>query len=190
MAGGRPMTGMTAPRADESLAALLAAGDPASPAFVVPDGGQALTYAQTADRIETLAGRLAAAGVRRGDRVALALPNGPDIVQLLLAITLLGAAAAPLNPAYTASEFTFFLEDIAPRTVLLPASHPAAAVTAAAATGTELLTVQAAADGSPGLFNAGPPVEPAPSFERGGPDDVAVVLHTSGTTSRPKETSA
>src|ERR1022692_4563850 len=159
MAGGRPMTGMTAPRADESLAALLAAGDPASPAFVVPDGGQALTYAQTADRIETLAGRLAAAGVRRGDRVALALPNGPDIVQLLLAITLLGAAAAPANPASTA----------------------------AAATGTELLTVQAAADGSPGLFSAGTPVEPAPSFERGGPDDVAVVLHTSGTTSRPKQ---
>src|ERR1035438_1727264 len=57
MAGGRPMTGVTAPRADESLAALLAAGDPASPAFVVPDGGQALTYAQTADRIETLSAR-------------------------------------------------------------------------------------------------------------------------------------
>ena len=181
------MTGVTAPRADESLAALLAAGDPASPAFVVPDGGQALTYAQTADRIETLAGRLAAAGVRRGDRVALALPNGPDIVQLLLAITLLGAAAAPLNPAYTDAEFTFFLQDIAPRKFLISASHPAAAATAAAATGTELLTVQAAADGSPGLFSAGTPVEPAPSFERGGPDDVAVVLHTSGTTSRPKQ---
>ena len=181
------MTGATPQRADESLGALLARGDPARPAFVVPDGGQALTYAQVTDRIETLAGRLAAAGVRRGDRVALALPNGPDIVQLLLAITVLGAAAAPLNPAYTDSEFTFFLQDIAPRKFLIPASLPAAAATAAQATATEVLTVEATADGPPGLLMAGTQLQAATSFERGGPDDVAVVLHTSGTTSRPKQ---
>jgi acyl-CoA synthetase (AMP-forming)/AMP-acid ligase II len=181
------MNAGTPQAAHESLAALLAGADPVRPAFIVPDVGQVLTYAQVADRIETLAGRLAGAGVQRGDRVALALPNGPDFVQLLLAITALGAAAAPLNPAYTASEFTFFLEDIAPRTVLLPASLPAAAMTAAQATATRVLTVEAAADGPPALLAAGCPVRPATPFERGGPDDVAVVLHTSGTTSRPKQ---
>jgi acyl-CoA synthetase (AMP-forming)/AMP-acid ligase II len=181
------MTEETARPADEPLSALLAGAAPSRPAFIVPEDSQVLTYAQVADGIETLAGRLAAAGIRRGDRVALTLPNGPGFVQLLLAITLLGAAAAPLNPAYTESEFTFFLTDIAPRLFLIPDSRPAAAASAAAATGTTVLTVGADGDGPPDLLVAGEPVRAAMSFERGGPDDVAVVLHTSGTTSRPKQ---
>ena len=107
----------------EPLTALLAHPEPSRPALVVPDTGQALTYGQLAARVETLSQRLAGLGVRRGDRVALALPNGPDIVLLLLAITALGAAAAPLNPAYTEREFGFFLGDIAPRLMLIPASR-------------------------------------------------------------------
>jgi len=181
-----PMTGER-PQAAESLGALLAHGDSARSALIVPDNGQVLSYAELTDRIETLAGRLAAAGVRRGDRVALALPNGPDLVQLLLAIIALGAAAAPLNPAYTASEFGFFLQDIAPRKFLIPASRPAAAVSAADATATELVAVEVTADGPAELLVGGTAVRSVASFERGGPDDVAVVLHTSGTTSRPKQ---
>src|SRR5258707_8328574 len=170
-----------------SLSALLARGEPSRPAFIVPDGGQVLTYAQVAARVETLAERLAGAGVRRGDRVALTPPNGPDFVLLLLAITVLGAAAAPLNPAYTQTEFAFFLADIAPRLFLIPARGPAAAAAAVAATATTVLTVEAAEDGPPGLLAAGTAAAPQRSFEPGGPDDVAVVLHTSGTTSRPKQ---
>jgi acyl-CoA synthetase (AMP-forming)/AMP-acid ligase II len=173
--------------ADEPLSALLAQAAPARPAFIVPETGQVLTYAQVSGRIEALAGCLAAAGIRRGDRVALTLPNGPDFILLLLAITALGAAAAPLNPAYTESEFTFFLTDIAPSLFLIPASRPAAAVSAADATATPAGTVEAADDGPPGLLVSGRRARPQPSFERGGPDDVAVVLHTSGTTSRPKQ---
>ena len=173
--------------ADEPLSALLAQAAPSRPAFIVPETGQVLTYAQVSGRIEALAGCLAAAGIRRGDRVALTLPNGPDFILLLLAITALGAAAAPLNPAYTESEFTFFLTDIAPSLFLIPASRPAAAVSAAGATATPAGTVEAADDGPPGLLVSGRRARPQPSFERGGPDDVAVVLHTSGTTSRPKQ---
>jgi oxalate---CoA ligase len=183
------MTEGTSRASDEPLSALLAHGEPARPAFVVPDGGQVLTYARVAAGIEALAQRLAGAGVRRGDRVALTLPNGPDFVLLLLAITALGAAAAPLNPAYTQAEFDFFLTDIAPRLFLIPASRPAAAADAAAGTQTPVLTVGAAGDdGPPELLDAaGATVSPRRSFEAGGPDDVAVVLHTSGTTSRPKQ---
>jgi oxalate---CoA ligase len=183
------MTEGTSRASDEPLSALLAHGEPARPAFVVPDGGQVLTYARVAAGIEALAQRLAGAGVRRGDRVALTLPNGPDFVLLLLAITALGAAAAPLNPAYTQAEFDFFLTDIAPRLFLIPASRPAAAADAAAGTQTPVLTVAAAGDdGPPELLDAaGATVSPRRSFEAGGPDDVAVVLHTSGTTSRPKQ---
>ncbi len=191
--GSHPMTGghshsMTeAAVPAEPLTELLARGEPDRPALIVPDSGEVLTYAQLAARIEALAQRLAGLGVRRGDRVALSLPNGPDFVLLLLAITVLGAAAAPLNPAYTETEFGFFLTDIDPRLMLVPASGATAASAAAAATATTLLAVRAADDGPPELLAGGQPAAPQRSFEPGGADDVAVVLHTSGTTSRPKQ---
>src|SRR5215469_1033180 len=176
------------PTAGEPLINLVVHRDPARPALIVPDSGQALSYGQLATRVETLARRLAGLGVRRGDRVALALPNGSDIVLLLLAITALGAAAAPLNPAYTETEFSFYLGDIAPRLVLIPAAGVAAASAAADAASTRLILVQAADDGPPELLSADGVVgAPGRSFESGGPDDVAFVLHTSGTTSRPKQ---
>jgi len=181
------MAEAAAPAAGETLDALFGGGQPAHPAFVVPDDGQVLSYAEMADRVETLAGRLAAAGVGRGDRVALTLPNSPDFVQLLLAITLLGAAAAPLNPAYTGPEYTFYLEDVAPRLLLMQAGMPPAATAAAAATGTTVLGVADVAGGPPDLLRYGEPVSGRAGFARGTPDDVAIVLHTSGTTSRPKQ---
>jgi oxalate---CoA ligase len=184
---GRLMTEKAGTARAEPLSALLSRGAPSGQAFVVPDDGQILNYGQVADRIEALAARLAGAGVRRGDRVALAMPNCPDLVLLFLAITALGAAAAPLNPAYTESELRFFLGDIQPRYFLLPLGRPGAAASAAEATSTEVLTVEAGDGGAPELLAAGRVVKSARSFERGGPDDVAVVLHTSGTTSRPKQ---
>jgi len=153
----------------------------------VPETGQSLTHGQLATRVETLAQRLAGLGVRRGDRVALALPNGPDIVLLLLAITALGAGAAPLNPAYTEPEFSFYLGDIGPRLMLIPASGTAAAEAAAGAAGITLVSVRAAEDGPPDLLTPGGVAGAPHSFEAGGPDDVAFVLHPSGTTSRPKQ---
>src|SRR5215469_17242194 len=181
------MTDETGRAAGESLAALLGGGDSDHPALIVPDSGEVLTYAQAATRVEALAQQLAGLGVRRGDRVALALPNGPDVVLLLLAITALGAGAAPLNPAYTQSEYEFFLTDIAPRLMLIPASGATAATAAAAATATMLLGVKPAEDGPPELLADGQASNLQRPFEPGSPDDVAVVLHTSGTTSRPKQ---
>jgi oxalate---CoA ligase len=175
-------------RPAEPLAALLAQRVPTRAALIVPETGQALTYAQLATRVETLARRLAGLGVNRGDRVALVLPNGPDIVLLLLAITALGAAAAPLNPAYTETEFGFYLGDISPRLMLVPASGVAAASAAADAAVTTVVAVVPVADGPPELrTSSGGASGLARSFEPGGPDDVAFVLHTSGTTSRPKQ---
>jgi oxalate---CoA ligase len=171
--------------AGESLAALLAGGEAGHPALIVPDSGEVLTYTQVAARVEALAQRLAGLGVRRGDRVALALPNGPDVVVLLLAVTALGAAAAPLNPAYTATEYQFFLTDIAPRLMLIPASGAAAAT--AAATGITEIGVRPTGDGPPELLADGQAATLQRAFEPGSPEDVALILHTSGTTSRPKQ---
>jgi oxalate---CoA ligase len=172
-------------QAGETLSAILE--HPDRPALVVPEDNQVLTYGQLADRVQSLAGSLSAAGVGRSDRVALALPNGPDMVQVLLAITALGAAAAPLNPGYTLSEYLFYLGDIAPKLFLLPASRPAAAVGAAEQCSVTVAAVEPGQDGPPVLSVAGKELAQGPSIECGQPDDVGVVLHTSGTTSRPKQ---
>ena len=180
------MEATNAGKAGEALAALLERGEATRAAFVSPEDGRLVTYAQAARRIDTLAGRLAAAGVGKGDRVALALSNSPDFVQLLLAVTALGAAAAPLNPAYTEDEFTFYLQDIAPRFLLLP-SRLDAAERAARDAGTPVVTVVGREGGPPDLVSGGQAIEQPLSYEPGEPDDVAIVLHTSGTTSRPKQ---
>jgi oxalate---CoA ligase len=185
-AAGSPTAADGVPARGEVLADLLAAGEPSSPALVIPEDGAVLTYAQVASRVEALARRLAAFGVRRGDRVALSLPNGPDVVLLLLAITALGAAAAPLNPAYTEPETAFYLGDVEPRLLLVPAGG-AAAASAAADAGITLLGVKPSAAGPPELTGRDRPAVPQRLPEAGGPDDVALVLHTSGTTSRPKQ---
>jgi acyl-CoA synthetase (AMP-forming)/AMP-acid ligase II len=174
----------------EPLSALLDHGSPRSTAFVTPEDGRTQDYAQVAEAVETLAGRLAAAGVQRGDRVGMTLPNGPEFVLLLFAAAQLGAAAAPLNPAYTQSEFTFYLEDIAPRLLLVSGTGPQAAVAAAGPLSIPVIELAIGTDGPPDLIVDGAPVRAAavPSgSERGDADDIALVLHTSGTTSRPKQ---
>jgi len=196
---------MAADRADDRLIALLEGGMSEHIALRGADDGETTTYAQLAERVEVLAGRLASAGVGCGDRVALALPNSPEFVEVLLAITAVGAAAAPLNPAYTVDEFRFYLDDISPRVLLLPPGRLAAA--RAAALAMERTAAPGATEGGARDTSAGPAVvelTPRPGdapgltidgreivdrrrFDAGGPDDVALVLHTSGTTSRPKQ---
>jgi oxalate---CoA ligase len=154
-------------------------------ALRVPETDARITYGELADDVLALAGRLHGLGIRRGDRVALALPNGPALVELLLAIMVLGAAAAPLNPAYAREEYAFYLEDLAPRLLLLPAGEIAAA-RAAKPDGTRVIDV-ATGDGRVDLLDEGRQAGESGIFEPARSDDVALLLHTSGTTSRPKQ---
>jgi acyl-CoA synthetase (AMP-forming)/AMP-acid ligase II len=139
------------------------------PALVEAETGATTTFEELAGEIEAVAGRLAALGVERGDRVALVLPDGPQFVRHLLAVNLIGATAAPLNPAYTRDEFAFYLDDLQPKLILLPPGEQPAAREAATAPVVDEL-----------------PDRTAP-FERAEPEDIALLLHTSGTTSRPKQ---
>ncbi|MGI9004824.1 MAG: AMP-binding protein [Streptosporangiaceae bacterium] len=180
------MTGPT-PAAGETLNAILDHDGSSRPALIVPDDGQVLSYGQLARNVAQLAGGLAAAGAQRGDRIAFTLPNGPDVIQILLAVTAIGAAAAPLNPAYTSSEYEFYLTDIRPRLLLMPASRPAAAVAAAGSGSVPVLGIRAGDAGPPVLVDGETEVTPAGGFEPAQPGDAGVVLHTSGTTSRPKQ---
>jgi acyl-CoA synthetase (AMP-forming)/AMP-acid ligase II len=170
----------------DTVLSLLGAGNPAATAVSVP-GGEALTFTRLSDSVEAVAGKLHAAGIRRGDRVALAEPDGAQFLLGLLGVLAAGATAAPLNPAYTEDEFRFYLEDLAPRMLLLPSGGLAAARGAATGLGVEI--AELAPDGAGlALQIGGRTVENGASGPEGpGSDDIALLLHTSGTTSRPKQ---
>ncbi|HEX5251856.1 MAG TPA: AMP-binding protein, partial [Gaiellales bacterium] len=95
--------------------------DGARPALVCPDDGERVTHTELRERAIAIAARLRAAGVERGGSVAIVLPNGPEIVEMLLGVAAAGAAAAPLNPAYTEPEYRFYLEDLAPQLLVVGA---------------------------------------------------------------------
>jgi acyl-CoA synthetase (AMP-forming)/AMP-acid ligase II len=158
----------------ETLTSLLA-GDRAS-ALVCADDGERMSYGDLATRVDAVARRLAALGVERGDRVGLVIDDAVSLVSLLLGVTAVGAAAAPLNPAYTRDEFAFYLGDLRPAVLIVPEGAMAAARAAAAG---EIRLVEARGSELEGSRGAG--------YEAAQPDDIALLLHTSGTTSRPKQ---
>ncbi|GAC1582922.1 MAG: acyl--CoA ligase [Candidatus Elarobacter sp.] len=164
-----------------TLAELLAAGDANATALLEPDGPE-LTYAALREAVESFARGLRALGVVRGQTVALALPNGIALVVAFLGVARAGVVAAPLNPAYTHDEFAFYLEDIKPVLLLLPPGGGDSARDAARSLGIPVADVLVAADGSVRATDA----SYAGTVELPGSGDVALFLHTSGTTSRPK----
>ena len=103
-----------------TLSDLLSVGAPTHPALVVPEGGPVVTYSSLRAQVERLAARLQEFGIGRGDRVAMALPNGVEVITLFLAVGAAAATAAPLNPAYTTEEFRFYLEDIEAKVLIVP----------------------------------------------------------------------
>ena len=116
------------------------------------------------------------------------LINGYEFVATFLAVARAGAIAAPLNPAYTTDEFTFFMEDAGSRVAILPnGPHPARE--AAANLGIKTIeTDLGASNGDLRVTLSSRGVELTSTADAPAPasDDVALFLHTSGTTSRPK----
>jgi acyl-CoA synthetase (AMP-forming)/AMP-acid ligase II len=169
----------------ETLSGLLEAGRSDDVALVSAESSRSITFGQLRDRVNSLAGSLRAAGVGRGDRVALVVSNGPDFIQCVLAVAHLGAAAAPLNPAYTSTEHAFYLRDLDPQLLLLPQAQFKAAREAATP---ELHVADLASDEKQGVFidSIGAKAPNSRPSEQAARDDHALLLHTSGTTSRPK----
>jgi acyl-CoA synthetase (AMP-forming)/AMP-acid ligase II len=148
-------------------------------ALVVPESGVSLSYAALQRALDQAAGRLAALGTAEGDRVALVAANGPALVVAFLAVVSRGAAAAPLNPALSAAELTAELDDLRVSRLLHDGSATATAAAAAASVPASVFALQDAMLHVDGL--SGDPVQ-----DVGSPDALALLLHTSGTTSKPK----
>ena len=161
------------------LLALLRRHPGSSPAVIVPEQNLTVSYGALIDQVEGLARSLAGAGVRPGDRVGIALPNGLPTIVSFLAASVAGTAA-PLNPGYREDEFRFYLEDTSARVMLLP---PDGAEEARKAAGTTVRTMAVAMDKDAVRLvdgnGQGPLAQPSTN-------DTALILHTSGSTGRPK----
>ncbi len=129
---------------------------------------------------------LAAHGIGAGDRVAIVLPNGPEMATAFLCVAA-SCCAAPLNPAYKDEEFDFYLSDLKPAAIILAEGEAGPAATVAARLGIRVMTLVTDPAAPAGLFQlrAAPPERDIP-VHHAGPGDAALVLHTSGTTARPK----
>lgn len=169
---------------------------------IAVSGKYELTHSRLQATVTACAARLRAAGVGHGDVVALAFPNSIEFVVLFMAVMRARGVAAPLNAAYTAEEFEFYLGDSKSKLLLLPAEGNTAAETAAAKIGlpvakcrfsilsegtgsVEFVSESPWFDLDLGLIGKGETdIEAELSSDIH--DDMALFLHTSGTTSRPK----
>lgn len=168
-----------------TVSALIAGHDENALAIGAPDR-EWLTYGGLRRLSADVSGTLHGTGIGRGDRVAIVLPNGPEMAAAFMTIAQV-ATTAPLNPAYRQEEYEFYLEDLRAKALVVAEDYDGPALPAAARFGIAVVrlsfdpsepagTFTLSADGKIGDCDDAAPAE----------DDVALILHTSGTTSRPK----
>jgi acyl-CoA synthetase (AMP-forming)/AMP-acid ligase II len=166
-----------------TLNALLSSGAPAAPAIRAP-GRPALSYAGLRDLAAATIARLNGIGIGRNDRVAIVLPNGPEMAAAFIAIGA-GATTAPLNPSYRADEFNFYLTDLKAKALVVQKGVATEARDVAAKLGVAVLELVPGENAGSFTLEGGAPAKAAqPGAAEAG--DIALVLHTSGTTARPK----
>lgn len=175
--------------------------DAMHPAVIIPQSADvptSITYNQLLDILydfsRKLAGQVPARFLAPGRSISISYPNSFEFTVAFLASTFMSLVASPLNPAYTEDEFNFYLEDskssimILPRGALNEKNNPA--VLAAQKQGA--IVVEIHWNGSSMEINARVPIDLADEPHRTidtftpKPDEPALLLHTSGTTGRPK----
>src|SRR4051794_39502229 len=153
-----------------------------APAILAPDRTP-LTYRALSEQLSTTGKSLRHCGIARNDKVAIVLPNGPEMATAFLGVACV-ASAAPLNPAYRADEFRFYLEDLRARALIVEQGSTSAAVAVARDLGIDVIELTALEEA--GRFELIGPTAMSSGSGEADIEDVALVLHTSGTTARPK----
>jgi acyl-CoA synthetase (AMP-forming)/AMP-acid ligase II/acyl carrier protein len=157
---------------------------PDAPVIFAP-GRAPLTYDLLYRHIQEMASSLRAMGIGRHDRVVVMLPNGPELPVAILAVAA-SATCAPMNPAYQSDEVERYFSDLRPRALITQAAIDSTARRAALSRGVRVIDLAPAVDLAAGLFTLAGDRHDAPPDELARPSHVAVLLPTSGTTSRPK----
>jgi acyl-CoA synthetase (AMP-forming)/AMP-acid ligase II len=172
-----------------TLQTLLATGADTAPAISAPSRSP-LSFGALRALVDSTLATLNSLGIGRNDRVAIVLANGPEMATCFMACAS-GVASAPLNPAYRADEFEFYLSDLNAKALIVEQGSTSPAIAVAEKLGVRLIDL-VVADGAPaGQFSLQPRdgSTAGAAAANGGhaePGDVSMVLHTSGTTSRPK----
>src|SRR5580658_7669499 len=169
-------------RTDRTLRSLVASGQDDAIA-IAAHGAPPLTYSALRALIDSAVASLNSLGVGRDDRVAIVLPNGPEMASAFLAIAS-GATSAPLNPAYRGEEFEFYMTDLGAKALVAEAGSSSPATAAAAKLAIPVLTLTPDPARGAGAFrlsgeSRGAAAKPGPADAA----DIALILHTSGTTS-------
>jgi oxalate---CoA ligase len=170
-----------------TLPELLSAGRDQDPVFGAP-GTPDLTYKALRTQIIKTIKTLNGWGIGRNDRVAIVLKNGPEMASSFLAVAC-GTTSAPLNPAYRADEFEFYLSDLNAKALIVEQGSDSPSVGVAEKLGVTIIDLIATPEKGAGSFTLKKRGTKKLALKEGGwaqPDDVALILHTSGTTSRPK----
>jgi amino acid adenylation domain-containing protein/non-ribosomal peptide synthase protein (TIGR01720 family) len=145
-----------------------------------------LTYGRLHRHIDDVVQRLRALGVGCKDRVALVLPTGPEMAVAFLAVAV-GATCAPLNPASSTDELDLYLADLDAKALIVPAGMDTLARAVAQVHGIKIIELSPVLEAEAGLFTLAGEEHPCTVCHGlTQPNDVALVLPTSGTTSRPK----
>lgn len=144
-----------------------------------------LHYGRLLSHVEEMGRILHAMGIGRKDRVALVLPNGPEFLSAFLAVTSV-ATCAPLNQGFHANELDYYLSDLKAKYLMTLSGEESQAIQVARARGISILEISPLMDEEAGLFQLGEsrPAKTDPGLVHS--EDLALLLHTSGTTSRPK----
>jgi acyl-CoA synthetase (AMP-forming)/AMP-acid ligase II len=169
------------------LRQLLERGPASAPALGAP-GRADLSHGELRALVDRTVADLNTLGIGRNDRLAIVLPNGPEMAACFISAAC-ACATAPLNPAYRAEEFEFYLADLKARALVVERGSTSPAVEVARRMGVpivELIPDTSAGAGSFTLHCTTPPAGAAAQPGPAEPGDVSMVLHTSGTTSRPK----
>ncbi|MDC0093985.1 acyl--CoA ligase [Alphaproteobacteria bacterium] len=149
---------------------------------ITSDDNKPINFLELKEHVYNISGQLAGNGILKKDRAAIVLPNGPEMATAFLSISSY-MSAAPLNPSYKMSEYEFYLKDLNPKIVIVEKNSTNQVVEAANKLGIKICEIKKI-DGAPdGIFNL---YNSSKSFQISDEDDEALVLHTSGTTSRPK----
>src|SRR5437879_4610050 len=148
-------------------------------------GRAPLTYGRLHQHVDTMGRKLRAMGIGRRDRVAVVLPNGPELPVAILSVAA-NAVCAPTNPAFGIEELEAYFADLRPRALITPAGIESPARSAALAGGIRVIELSTARDAEAGLFSLAGEQGSTPPDEPVSADDTALLLPTSGTTSRPK----
>ncbi len=163
---------------------LLSMGNDTAVAFAAPDR-PALSHGELRRHIVKIERTLGASGLGRTDRVAIVLSNGPEMATTFLAVSSC-SIAAPLNPRYSTAEFDFYLRDLNPKALIVEAGRDSASIAVAQRYAIPVITLTARMQDAAGIFDLEGPLDTANSARSATPSDVALLLHTSGTTGRPK----